>query len=173
MPTDRTPGRDVAALAAIRALVAALTQSARMIERRTGVTNAQLVLMRELASEGSLSINELAGRALTTQSTVSIVISRLEEAGLVRRSRSAADARRVEVGLTPRGRRLTARAPTPPTARLTAAMRRLPDTDLRALERSLTRLLDEFGVIVERPPMLFEGATAPRSGRPKRGQLRR
>jgi MarR family transcriptional regulator, organic hydroperoxide resistance regulator len=152
--------REAETLQALRLLVAALTHSARIVERRTGVTNAQLFLLRELAAEGSLSINELAARALTTQSTVSVVVDRLCESGLARRSRSAADARRVEVGLTPKGRRLTLRAPTPPTARLTAALRGLPAGDLQALDRSLMRLLRELGVTAKKPPMLFENGSA-------------
>ena len=47
----------------IRRLVNTLGQSARSVEQRTGVTNAQLFLLREIANADGSSINELAARA--------------------------------------------------------------------------------------------------------------
>src|ERR671935_128422 len=99
------------ALQCIRALVGTLSRSARAVERRTGVTNAQLFVLQQLAAGEGLSINELAARALTGQNTVSTVVARLVERGLVRRKRAEDDARRAVVSLPPAGRRLLERAP--------------------------------------------------------------
>ena len=128
------------ALRLIRALVATLSRSARSIEQRTGVTNAQLFILRELAGEQALSINDLAARALTGQNTVSMIVARLVEQGLVSRRRNEDDARRVEVRLTPVGRRLVNRAPEPPTTRLLHALGGMSPDGLRALNRSLRAL---------------------------------
>jgi DNA-binding MarR family transcriptional regulator len=151
------------ALRLIRALVAALSRSARTVEQRTGVTNAQLFLLRELAADRAMSINDLAARALTGQNTVSMIVARLVEQGLVNRRRSEDDARRVEVRLTTEGRRLVNRAPEPPTARLLHAIRRMPRAELRALNRSLgalARLMELPEHDGER--MLFDGTPASR-----------
>jgi len=153
------------ALRSIRALVAALSRSARTVEQRTGVTNAQLFLLRELAADRAMSINDLAARALTGQNTVSMIVARLVEQGLVTRRRSENDARRVEVRLTPQGRKLVNRAPEPPTARLLHAIRRMSRDQLRALNRSLgalARLMELPEHDGER--MLFDGAPAARGG---------
>ena len=112
----------VGALQSIRALVAALHESARAVEHSTGVTNAQLFILRELATTDGLSINDLASRALTGQNAISTIVTRLGGRGLVRRQRATDDGRRVLVSLTPAGRRLVERAPEPPTARLMAAL---------------------------------------------------
>src|SRR5881227_2418348 len=106
------------ALQAVRGLVAALSQSARLIEQRTGVSNAQLFLLQQIAAEPDLSVNALAERAMTHQSTASVVLSRLEARGFVQRVRSPEDARSVVLRLTPAGRRLLRRAPPPATSQI-------------------------------------------------------
>ena len=113
-----------------------------------------------------LSINDLAARAHTGQSAVSIVIGRLVGRRLVRRRGSAEDGRRVLVSLTATGRVLLRRAPKPPTARLLAALGRLDDGELRALARGVNALARAMGIAHAAPVMLFEhGVTPRRAGR--------
>lgn len=145
----------------LRRLVNSVGQSARAVEQRTGITNAQLYLLRQIAGKTGLSINELAARALTQQSTVSLLVGRLERAGYVRRQRSAADGRRVEVGLTPRGRALLRRAPNPPMARMLRAIETLPDRDVEAIIRGLGALLTAMRAPLAIRPV-FELTGAPR-----------
>lgn len=159
------PPRDVA-IRGLRALVAALGRSARTVETRTGFTNAQLFLLRQLATADAMSVNDLAFRAHTNQSTVSSVLGRLVRAGLVTRVRAADDGRRAEVSLTTAGRKLLRRAPTPPTESLFDALEALTDPEARALAAGLVALLRVLGLELEEPPMLFEDA-APRT--PGRG----
>lgn len=151
-----------AALGAIRTLVAVLGRSARSIEWRTGFTNAQLFLLRQLAGVESLSVNELAERARTTQGTVSTVLGRVARAGLVDRARDAGDGRRVVVTLTAKGRRLLKRAPTPPTEALFAALESLTDAEARTLASGLAALLTALDLKSAASPMLFETPTARR-----------
>jgi len=147
-----------ASIAAIRTLVAALGRSARSIEWRTGFTNAQLFLLRQLAVSDGLSVNELAERARTSQSTVSTVLGRIIRAGLVSRRNSPTDGRRLALSITPKGRRLVRRAPTPPTEALFDALESLTDREARALETGLTALLAALDLHLAEPPMLFEDA---------------
>jgi DNA-binding MarR family transcriptional regulator len=153
------------ALAMLRALVGALSASARAVEQRTGVTNAQLFLLQQLASAGPCSLGELTELAHTQPSTVSLVIGRLQRAGLVTRVRAADDRRRAVIALTPAGRRLVRRAPTAPTARLLDAMHVLDERDATHLVRGLKPLLDEIGASYESPPMMFESSTSPAARR--------
>jgi len=145
-----------AALRGLRAIIAALSQSARATEARTGITNAQLFLLQQLQAEDELSINDLAARARTGQSAVSIIVGRLVRRGLVQRRRSASDGRRVGVSLTAAGRALARRAPEPPTARLLSTLGELEKRDLQALARGVNALARVMGVAVEAPAMLFE-----------------
>lgn len=132
------------ALDCIRRLVTALGESARAVEQRTGVTNAQVFVLRLLAqnreSDG-LTINALAARTLTQQSTVSLLVQRLESKGFVERQRASDDARRVLVSLTREGRAIARRAPEPPLARMLRSLDTLPGDELQALTHGLGSLL--------------------------------
>ena len=145
-----------AALTSIRTLVAALTQSARTIEAHTGITNAQLFLLRQIAGSEALSINELAERARTRQNTVSSVVSRLVEAGLVEKVRSEDDARRAVLSLTRAGKRVLARAQSSPTEVLIAGLDSLRPRDVRNLAAGLQALITALELTADEPPMLFE-----------------
>jgi DNA-binding MarR family transcriptional regulator len=144
----------------VRALVAALSQSARAVERDTGVTNAQLFVLRELADNEPLSINDIAARAMTLHSTASLLVTRLVNLGLVRREADANDARRALITLTARGRRIVDQAPEPPTALVLRALRKLTPQTRGQLDDALTQLLDSMGLSREESPPLFERSPA-------------
>ena len=158
------------ALERVRTLVAALSQSARAVERSTGVTNAQLFLLQQLAEATSRSVNDLAALARTQQSTVSIVVARLVRAGLAAKRRSDEDGRVAVISLTPKGRRLLGHAPVPPTSELLRAIEALSDRNARALADGLLALVDALGLSPPTVTMLFEHAPTRRSAsaRPRR-----
>lgn len=151
------------ALQAVRGLVSALSRTARLIEQRTGVTNAQLFLLQQIAGEDNLSVNELAARAMTHQSTASVVLSRLERRGLVLRVRSTVDARSVVLRLTPAGRRVLRRAPSPATSEIVDAIARLTPREVRMLRTGLSALSREAGFPVDDTPMLFQDSDGRRA----------
>ena len=146
------------ALARLRTLVSALTHSARAVERTTGVTNAQLFLLQQLAEADFLSVNALAARARTQQSTVSIVVARLVRAGLATKRKSADDGRIAAISLTKRGRRLLAHAPAPPTSALLRAIEGLSGREARALAEGLHALNGALDLSSPEVTMLFEHA---------------
>ena len=162
------------ALERVRSLIGALSQSARAVERSTGVTNAQLFLLQQLASAASLSVGDLAARARTQQSTVSIVIARLVRAGFAAKRRSADDRRQAVITLTAKGRRLVRHAPTPPTSALIRAIERLSDREARALSAGVFALLNTLDLAPTEVTMLFEHAPTRRStpARPHRTATR-
>src|SRR6476469_8322187 len=101
--------RDV--LDAVRRIVQTLHESSRQAEQQLGVSGAQLFVLQRLAESPGASLNELAARTHTHQSSVSAVVTKLVARRLVRRSKAANDARRLELSLTPAGHRLVIRAP--------------------------------------------------------------
>lgn len=151
----------VDALQSVRALVDGLGKAAREVEGKSGITNAQLFLLQQIRAGRHLSVNELAARAMTTQSTVSIVLSRLERKGLVSRMRSAVDRRSVTLRLTDAGKRVLRRAPPAATSQILGALARLTSDELGALSRGIGALDRELGLAVERPPLLFEERSLP------------
>src|SRR5689334_21636085 len=113
------PDREAArVLDSLRRLVRELRVTSHSVERELGISGAQLFVLRELAREPGCSIRALAGRTLTDPSSVSVVVARLVDRGLVSRSRDPNDARRSELSLTAGGERLLGRAGEPFQVRL-------------------------------------------------------
>ncbi len=155
-PSVTRPSSRATALASVRALVDTLYRSARGVEQRTGRTNAQISILRHVARHGPLTVNEVAAAVRTGQSTASLVLTRLQRAGLVRRVASREDRRRVLVEATVRGKALARRAPRPATDQLIAAVEKLPERDAAGIARCLAPLLKALHKSTRRPPMLFE-----------------
>jgi DNA-binding MarR family transcriptional regulator len=157
-PTPATMATDNASAVfdPLRRLVHALHVASRETERRLGVTGAQLFVLTQLRATPSLSINALAERTMTHQSTVSVVVRRLVRRKLVKKMRAADDARRVELTLTPSGMALLRRSPEVLQVRLANAIGGLSAGDRRALARGLTHLVSELGVGDAPPTMFFE-----------------
>jgi DNA-binding MarR family transcriptional regulator len=158
------------ALDALRRIVRALGISARTAERSAGVTGAQLFVLEQLREAPAHSLNDLADRTFTHQSTVSVVVDRLVSRGLVARSRSRADARQVELSLTPSGRAALRRAPPPAQTRLIAALHALPAAECRRLARTLGVVVRQMKLTGGPPGMFFD---QPSEKRPTRRQASR
>jgi DNA-binding MarR family transcriptional regulator len=143
-------------LDALRRLVAVLRKSSHVIARRSGVSGAQVFVLQQLGQHEPMSINELARRTLTDQSSVSVVVARLLEAGMVKRRRAQSDGRRWEVSLTARGRRALARAPFPVQGRLIGVLGRCSPGDVRTAVSVLERLVRAVDASEGAAPMFFE-----------------
>ena len=144
---------------ALRRVVRDLRLSARGAERNAGISGAQLFVLQSLAEGRATSLNDLADRTLTDQSSVSVVVKRLADRKLVGRKPSPVDARRVELTLTAAGKRLLARCPEPTQASLVSALRRLSAGELSSLTEGLAALLREMGIEHTRPGMFFDDET--------------
>lgn len=163
------PPESTAILDDLRRIVRALRESSRAAEQALGVTGAQLFVLRSLAFAQPLSLNMLAARTRTHQSTVSVVVSRLVRAGLVSRTTSESDARSRQLRLTKRGERLLERAPLAAQDRLIAGVERLPSAQRKQLARALNGLVKAMQLGDEPPEMFFE-ADAQRAPRSRRGR---
>jgi DNA-binding MarR family transcriptional regulator len=155
---DNRAGSDArqTVLSNIRVLVSRLSRSARAVEQKTGITNAQLYLLRQLDGVEGLSVNELASRARTSQSTASILAKRLHAAGLVQRARSTTDGRSTILSMTAAGRRLLKKAPPPPTQSLFDGLDALTEHEAKALAKALRPLLKNMHFDQETATLLFE-----------------
>lgn len=160
MGTNTTPASDpvsvAGALDAIRRLVRTLRTSASEVERDTGLTSAQNFVLHLLSQAPAESMNQLATRTMTDQSSVSVVVSRLEAKGLVARTHSATDARRTQVEITPAGRELLQGKQPTVQARLIRALELMPQDALVVLEYEITQLTALMGAAHEPPTLFFE-----------------
>ena len=88
--------------------------------------------------------------------SVSTVVSRLVDRGLVRRVRSGTDARSVELSLSARGRQVIARAPDLAQERLVRAIQSLPARRQPLLAATLVELAQAVDAGDQAPLMFFE-----------------
>jgi DNA-binding MarR family transcriptional regulator len=148
-------GRTV--LDSIRLIVQTLRVSSRAAERDVGVSAAQLFVLSKLAvADSALSIGELAEHTLTHQSSVSVVVQKLEKRKLVARTRAKDDARRVELSLTPAARKLLQKAPQASQDKILAAVAAMPAPRRKQLADLLADLARRLAGGEKRPAMLFE-----------------
>jgi DNA-binding MarR family transcriptional regulator len=143
-------------LDSIRRIVRALRVASRRAESRFGLSGAQLFVLQALRDGSSLTINELAERTYTHQSSVSTVVTNLEEAGLISRTRSRTDLRRIEVRITAKGKKILRMRIELGQSRLVAGIAKLPNRERALLAALLERLVKESGFSDLPARMFFE-----------------
>lgn len=142
----------------IRRLVQALRVASRDSEKKVGLSAAQLFVLQRLRAEDDLSLNDLAERTLTHQSSVSVVVQRLVEKKLVKRERSEVDGRQLVLNLTEKGRKIISSAPSARQDWLIDSIEKMPPRSRKQLDTSFGELLAIAGLKSDRPPaMLFDG----------------
>ena len=111
---DAPPAADVAAVAEFRATLRRFMRVSERNARGAGLTPQRylLLLMIKGAPDGSeqSTVTELAERLQLAQSTVTELVGRAEETGLVERERSSDDGRIAHLRLTAEGERRLAEA---------------------------------------------------------------
>jgi DNA-binding MarR family transcriptional regulator len=149
-----------AALDAFRRIVQALRSGGAA--GGAPLSSAQLFALQLIAAHPNASINDLAALTFTHQSSVSVVIQRLVEQGLVAKGAASEDRRRQRLAVTAAGRRVLRRAPAAVQERLIAAIAALPPADRRTLARLLDAIVGAVAVDgAARPaPMFFEDGAA-------------
>ena len=105
---------DVVAVAEFRAALRQFLRTTERVARRSGLTPQRylLLLMIKGAPDGSeqSTVTELAERLQLAQSTVTELVSRAIDTGLIDREQSVLDARVAHLRLTDEGERRLARA---------------------------------------------------------------
>jgi len=138
-----------AVLVSLRRITRAVDLHSRRLEREVGLTGPQAVALQTIGERGSLTAGDLARHVHLSQATLTPMLDRLESKGLVTRSRSQSDRRKVFVTLTASGQERVAQAPALLETRFQARYRALPDWEqsliLSALQRVAT-MMDEPGL---------------------------
>jgi DNA-binding MarR family transcriptional regulator len=152
-------------LDAIRRIVRVLRLASRDAEKRVGLSAAQLFVLQKLAEGGVPSVNDLAERTHTHQSSVSVVVRRLVERGLADRVRSRSDARQAEVSVTTAGKGVLRSAPTAAQDRIVDALEHMNASAVHELAGAMETLVHHLGVDGTVAPMLFEDESPKGGGR--------
>jgi len=149
---------------AVRSIVRALRLNTRSIEGKLGISLAQLFVLQQLVDKPVESLNELAERTATHQSSVSVVVRRLVDRGFVTRVASTSDRRRVHIALTAAGESLLRGAPPTVQSDLMHGMSRMRPDQRATLAELLELWVLASGIDLAAPPMMFEDEPGARVG---------
>jgi DNA-binding MarR family transcriptional regulator len=149
----------------LRRLFKAIQEYSKRIFRRTGLSGPQVWALTILQAESGLSLSELAERLYAHRSTVSGIVDRLQERGVVRRVTDPDDRRGILLSLTPRGQRLLKKSPPPVQIGLRRALERLPARQLGRFRRVLQSIVQETAAAGVEAPFFDVEAGEPRAGR--------
>ena len=109
--TDDAAAQSVQVLTALRRIMRATDLHSKRLTKHAGLTIPQVVVLQAIRDLGEVTTGMLSVRVSLSQATVTSILDRLEERGLVERYRSTSDRRVVHARLTGQGRSVLRRAP--------------------------------------------------------------
>ena len=130
----------------LRPVLLRVGRELRREAREVGISPEQVSLLVAIKYTPGIGVRELAARERVTPPAMSNHVDRLERDGLVSRTPSASDRRRVGLSLTEEGQRMLRRVRSRRTAWLATRLRSLSAEELEAVEAAvepLSRLLHE------------------------------
>jgi DNA-binding MarR family transcriptional regulator len=130
----------------LRPVLLRVGRELRREARQVGVSPEQVSLLVAIKYTPGIGVRELAARERVTPPALSNHVDRLERDGLVVRTPSPNDKRRIGVALTEEGQRMLRRVRSRRTAWLATRLRGLAAAELAAVEAAiepLSRLLRE------------------------------
>jgi len=126
----------------LRRIFKAIQDYSQEVSNRFGITGPQLWALHTISGSEKLSLGELSKKMYLHPSTISGVIDRLEKKAYVIRDRGERDRRIVKVQLTPKGKRLVKRTPSPIQGKMIYGLRGLKMEELNSIYHSFQKLVE-------------------------------
>jgi DNA-binding MarR family transcriptional regulator len=111
---------------------------------RLGLTAPQRLAVRFIGREAGLGPGELAGLLHLDPGTITGIVKRLEDAGLIERTRDPTDTRRVHLALTGKGQALNRRRRGTVEAAVRRTLAGVTAADLESASRVMRQLASEL-----------------------------
>lgn len=127
-------------LIALRRIIRAVDLHSKYLAQRYGLTGPQLVLLKEIAQSQPISTGSLAQNISLGQATVSSILDRLERRGLVKRTRSSEDKRRVMNEVTEKASTILEQSPSLIQHRFVTELGKLADWERSLVLSTLQRV---------------------------------
>jgi DNA-binding MarR family transcriptional regulator len=129
-------------LVALRRITRAIDLQSKRLVKATGLTAPQLVVIDTLHKQGELSPSAIARAVSLSQATITSILDRLVQAGLVERIRSETDKRVVLARLTEKGETASNNSPELLQAGFMRSFRTLQPWEQNMLIASLQRIAE-------------------------------
>ncbi|MCP4115513.1 MAG: winged helix-turn-helix transcriptional regulator [Desulfobacteraceae bacterium] len=125
----------------LRKMIQAVDLYSKDLNKRCGLTGPQLVILKEVTTHRLISVSELAKTISLSQGTVTDIINRLENKGLIVKARSQTDKRRVLISPSEKCIDILRNAPPPLEAKFTESFTELEDWEQQMILSSMNRLV--------------------------------
>lgn len=129
-----------AILSAIRRIVRAIDLNSKQLVRDYAVTGPQLVTLRAIEKYGPITVTSLARTINLSQPTVTGILFRLGQQGLIRKEKDSADRRVVACTITTRGLDVLRQTPAPLEDRFRRELYRLEEWEQTQTLATLQRI---------------------------------
>jgi DNA-binding MarR family transcriptional regulator len=130
----------------IRKLMQAGEFYTKELNKKYQVSAPQLNCLLSLYENGPLPPSQIAKHIMVKSSTVTGIVDRLEQKGLVKRFRNSPDRRIITIELTDSGKNLAKNAPPPIQQKIIDGLKKLSEDELDQIILPLTKLTDMLDV---------------------------
>ena len=151
-------------LVALRRIIRATDSHSKRLSKEFGLTTPQLLILQSIRDLGDVTIRHISNEVNLSQATVTTIIDRLEDRGMVTRRRSEEDKRKVYTALTGEGKKILKNAPAPIQEEFVNSFHELEDWEQSLILSSVQRLASMMDAEkIDAAPLLDVGEP----GRPK------
>ena len=148
-----------AVLVALRRVIRATDLHSKHLSKVAGLTAPQLLILQTLRDKGDLPAGEIAHGISLSQATLTTILDRLESRGLITRTRSDQDKRKVIASITADGREILRNAPMPLQEHFVRQFSNLHEWEQTAIISSLQRVASMMDAEdIDASPVLDVGA---------------
>jgi DNA-binding MarR family transcriptional regulator len=133
------PAQDIVQL--LRRMVSRIYVDSKRMNKRFGLTGPQTLVLRALLHSGPISSAALAKAIFVTPSNLTGIIDRLEQKGLVTRTRQATDRRVQLLDLTEAGKEKAESLPDPIEEKLAAGLALLDEEQAGAIRAAIEQVV--------------------------------
>jgi len=127
-------------LVSIRKVIRAIDLHSKQLTKSSGLTGPQLLIMIEIAQTQAITASQIAKAINLSAATITNILDRLENRGLIQRVRSVEDKRRVSLYLTDAGKECLIDAPEPLQEHFIKKFCRLEEWEQTLLLSSMQRI---------------------------------
>jgi DNA-binding MarR family transcriptional regulator len=146
-------------VAALRRIIRAVDLHSRDLLQNFGLTAPQLMTLHELTRLQPVPIGVLSNAVHVSQATMTGILDRLEQRGLIQRTRDAVDRRTVTITLTAEGTKLLKNAPSLLQDRFRERLAGLKPADQSKMLQVLQQIGQMMGAAdLSAAPILVSGA---------------
>jgi DNA-binding MarR family transcriptional regulator len=140
------PDRTKEIIFSIRKLMQAGELYTKELNKKYDISVPQLNSLLALYEYGPLPPSQIAKCIMVKSSTVTGIVDRLEQKGLVTRLRNSPDRRVITIELTETGKKLAEKAPSPIQQKIVDGLKRISKTEIDQIVNSLIKLTNMLDV---------------------------